>query len=176
MFSFVLNSRYHHPLLNPLNEFLSASWTIPSPLPLFFTSTPVYLKFIFHDPIKHHLPHELFPKPIVLVDSGCSNKTPQIAHTYFSAFWRLRIPRSRHGWIQWLIRTSFLVPSVLSGKGVTAFWSLCYKGTNPIRVLSSIWLFAAPWTIYSLPGSSVQGIFQTKILEWVAIFYSRGLS
>ena len=28
----------------------------------------------------------------------------------------------------------------------------------------------------SLPGSSVHGIFQAKILEWVAIFYSRGSS
>ena len=28
----------------------------------------------------------------------------------------------------------------------------------------------------SLPGSSVHGIFQAKILEWVAISYSRGSS
>ena len=28
----------------------------------------------------------------------------------------------------------------------------------------------------SLPGSSVHGIFQAKILEWVAVFYSRGSS
>ena len=27
---------------------------------------------------------------------------------------------------------------------------------------------------YSLPGSSVHGILQAKILEWVAIFISRG--
>ena len=29
---------------------------------------------------------------------------------------------------------------------------------------------------YSLPGSSVQGILQGTILEWVAIPFSRGLS
>ena len=29
---------------------------------------------------------------------------------------------------------------------------------------------------YSLPGSSVHGIFQARILEWVAIFFSRGSS
>jgi len=29
---------------------------------------------------------------------------------------------------------------------------------------------------YSPPGSSVHGIFQTRILEWVAISYSRGSS
>ena len=28
----------------------------------------------------------------------------------------------------------------------------------------------------SLPGSSVHGILQVRILEWVAIFYSRGSS
>ena len=31
-------------------------------------------------------------------------------------------------------------------------------------------------TDYSTPGFSVKGIFQTRILEWVAIFYSRGSS
>ena len=29
---------------------------------------------------------------------------------------------------------------------------------------------------YSLPGSSIHGIFQTRILEWVAISFSRGSS
>ena len=29
---------------------------------------------------------------------------------------------------------------------------------------------------YSPPGSSVHGIFQARILEWVAIFFSRGSS
>ena len=29
---------------------------------------------------------------------------------------------------------------------------------------------------YSLPGSSVQGIPQAGILEWLAIFFSRGSS
>jgi hypothetical protein len=28
----------------------------------------------------------------------------------------------------------------------------------------------------TLPGSSVHGIFQARILEWVAISYSRGLT
>ena len=28
----------------------------------------------------------------------------------------------------------------------------------------------------SLPGSSVQGIFQAIVLEWIAIFFSRGSS
>ena len=31
-------------------------------------------------------------------------------------------------------------------------------------------------TDYNLPGSSVHGIFQARILDWVAISYSRGSS
>ena len=37
-------------------------------------------------------------------------------------------------------------------------------------LLSHAWLFATPW---SPPGSSVHGILQTRILEWVAISFSR---
>ena len=37
-------------------------------------------------------------------------------------------------------------------------------------VFCSLW----PHGLYSLPGSSVHGIFQVRILEWFAISYSRG--
>ena len=33
-----------------------------------------------------------------------------------------------------------------------------------------------PWTTFSLPGSSVRGIFQARVLEWVTISFSRGSS
>ena len=36
----------------------------------------------------------------------------------------------------------------------------------------SLW----PHELYSLPDSSVHGIFQTRILEWVAVSFSRGSS
>ena len=39
--------------------------------------------------------------------------------------------------------------------------------------VSCVWLFATLWTDYSLPGSSVHGILQAKILEWVAVPSSR---
>ena len=39
------------------------------------------------------------------------------------------------------------------------------------HMLSCVWLLATPGT--SPPGSSVHGIFHARILEWVAIFYSR---
>ena len=41
--------------------------------------------------------------------------------------------------------------------------------------LSGVWLFCDPMD-YSLPGSSVHGISQARILEWVAISTSRGSS
>ena len=40
-----------------------------------------------------------------------------------------------------------------------------------VCVLSHVQLFATPWTV-ALPGSSVHEIFQARILEWLAIFYS----
>ena len=42
-------------------------------------------------------------------------------------------------------------------------------------VLSQVRFFVTAWSI-SPPGSSVHGIFQARILEWVAISFSRGSS
>ena len=47
---------------------------------------------------------------------------------------------------------------------------------SEVKSLSHVQLFVTPWTVCSLPGSSVHGIFQARILEWVAIFFSRGSS
>ena len=48
-------------------------------------------------------------------------------------------------------------------------WSLC------VYVLSHVQLFCDPMD-HSPPGSSAHGVFQARILEWVAIFYSTGPS
>jgi len=37
-------------------------------------------------------------------------------------------------------------------------------------VLRCVQLFATLWTVCNAPGSSVHGILQARILEWVAIF------
>ena len=47
------------------------------------------------------------------------------------------------------------------------------KERKKVKSLHHFWLFATPWTIYSPLGSSVHGIFQARILEWVAISFSR---
>ena len=41
------------------------------------------------------------------------------------------------------------------------------------QLLSHVQLFCEPLD-YSLPGFSVHGIFQARILKWVAISFSRG--
>ena len=41
-----------------------------------------------------------------------------------------------------------------------------------VKSLSRIRLLVSPWTACSLPGSSVHGIFQARLLEWVAIAIS----
>ena len=41
------------------------------------------------------------------------------------------------------------------------------------KSLSHVRLFATPWTVCSLPGFSVHGIFQSRVLEWGAIAFSR---
>ena len=43
-----------------------------------------------------------------------------------------------------------------------------------VKSLSHVQLFVTPYC--SPPGSSVHGILQARILEWVAIFFSRGSS
>ena len=51
--------------------------------------------------------------------------------------------------------------------------SLVYQSAH---VLNHVSLFANPWTACSLLGSSVHGISQARILEWVAISFFRGSS
>ena len=41
-----------------------------------------------------------------------------------------------------------------------------------VKSLSHVRLSATPWTACSLPGSSIHGIFQARVLEWGAIAFS----
>ena len=43
------------------------------------------------------------------------------------------------------------------------------------QLVSHVQLFATSWTV-ALPGSSVHGILEPRILEWVAIPFSRGFA
>ena len=69
-------------------------------------------------------------------------------------------------------------PSLTEGSGSDIFHILCRK-TNPAKDACSV-AQSCPTLSNSmdcsLPGSSVHGIFQARILEWVAISFSRGSS
>ena len=47
--------------------------------------------------------------------------------------------------------------------------------SNCVLVMHTCLILCDPMDC-SLPGSSVHGILQTRILEWVAIYFSRGSS
>ena len=53
-------------------------------------------------------------------------------------------------------------------------WLLITKCCVCVESLSHIWLFVDPMN-HSLPGSSVHGISQARILEWVAISFAGDL-
>ena len=55
------------------------------------------------------------------------------------------------------------------------FWTLMCKHLFKLLLLSRVRLFCDPIDC-SLPGSSTHGISQARILEWVAISFSRGYS
>ena len=54
-------------------------------------------------------------------------------------------------------------------------WSFSITPERVSEVTQSCPTFCDPMD-YSLPGSSVHGIFQARVLEWVAISFSRGYS
>ena len=49
-------------------------------------------------------------------------------------------------------------------------------GLKYFQSLSHVRLFAAPWTVCSLRESSAHEIFQARIVQLIAISYSRGSS
>ena len=47
-------------------------------------------------------------------------------------------------------------------------------GLNKLSHFSYVWLFVTLWTV-AQPGSSVHGILQARILEWVSMPFSKGI-
>ena len=58
-----------------------------------------------------------------------------------------------------------------------AFYFIPIIMSLKVKSFHRVWLFATLWTIaYQDPQATVQGVFQARVLEWVAIFFSRGSS
>ena len=70
------------------------------------------------------------------------------------------------------IKPAFLLIPALSGRFFTTSttWGVKVK----VKSLSCVWLFRP--RDCNLPRASVHGIFQARVLEWVAICFSRGSS
>ena len=66
-------------------------------------------------------------------------------------------------------------PQVLFKNSIASNSRLCVCVCVCMHMHLVMSIFCIPMD-YSLPGASVCGIFQAKILEWVAISFSRGLS
>ena len=62
-------------------------------------------------------------------------------------------------------------------KSTTSTWFILSRNKSKVKVLIAQWCltFCNPMDC-SLPGSSVHGIPQARILEWVAVPFSRGSS
>ena len=73
--------------------------------------------------------------------------------------------------------TSWHLYSVISNMTLTVFLYFEFKYIPRVRVqsLSRVQHLCDPMN-YSLPGSSVHGIFQERVLEWVVISSFRGSS
>ena len=61
------------------------------------------------------------------------------------------------------------------------FKTLCRQTHFGVQLRCAVYSVMSPWTCdscdpvdYSMPGFSVHGLFQARILEWVAISFSRG--
>ena len=79
----------------------------------------------------------------------------------------LGLQRIRHDWVTSLIHFCCMLRVADLRRMKTCLSS--------VQSLSHVWLFVTPWTA-AHPGSSVHGIFQARILEWVAISFCRRFS
>ena len=65
------------------------------------------------------------------------------------------------------------LPFCLRKAVLSVLLGMCVNVKLLLTKLSHVWLFYDPMDS-SLPGSSVRGISQARILEWIVIFFSRG--
>ena len=68
---------------------------------------------------------------------------------------------------------SRVVPNTTVQKHQFSYMSLKW---SEVKSLSHVRLFATPWTVAYQAPSSIHGIFQARVLEWIAISFSRGSS
>ena len=109
------------------------------------------------------------------------NLVPHFSHSYVSQIYTSLSPRLKSTYspftnIYWIfiMCKALLGSTTMLGMGSQEIAWPQHRGT--CAVLTHVPPFATPRTVCSPPGSSVHGIFQARILEWVAISFSRGSS
>ena len=75
--------------------------------------------------------------------------------------WQATVDGVAKSWHDWTINTHMYL--------------LLHWPCDHVKLLSHVWLFCDPMDC-NLPGSSVYGILQARVPEWVAISFSRGSS
>ena len=103
--------------------------------------------------------------------------------TWWAAVYGVAQSRTQLKWLSMHARSYQICNSMLSPKTMHRPKKSCYRKTVPIDLLNTC-LHACPSSCLtlcnpmgcSLPCSSVHGIFQAKIMKWVAIFSSRRTS
>ena len=94
------------------------------------------------------------------------------------AWWHVSIITASHGVFPLLSKSSLLhlfIPSALSSRrslySLHSFASVCVYTSCSVMSYS----LRPPWTVCNPPGSSVHGILQAEIVEWVVISFSGDL-
>ena len=82
-----------------------------------------------------------------------------------------RLTTKKHEGTLWVIEKSIILTSVVALSFIILSNFICLK----VKVAQLCTTLCDPMD-YGLPGSSVHGIFQARILEWVAVPFSRGAS
>ena len=99
---------------------------------------------------------------------------------YFQLSWICLLPltflvllhiKSCHLWTEIILRLN-VIPIKIS---TVIFFFFFINREKESEVTQSCPTLCNPMDC-SLPGSSVHGIFQSRVLEWVAVFFSRGSS
>ena len=103
---------------------------------------------------------------------------------YFLFVPQIHSPPSTLLWAlgSWLCRLHHCLPPAsawvwpMTGTSGEQRSKIRWKNSEVKVLVAQLWLMLCDPTDYSLPGSSVCGILQARILEWVAFLFFRGSS
>ena len=119
------------------------------------------------------------PPPGDLLDPGSSQRLLRLLHWQTNSL-PLALPGKPHEMSSYCVTDTFYSPSVNDDLKKpqgddNASINVNIGGGIRMCMLSCVWLFATPWTGAHQPPLSM-GFPMAKILEWVAISFSRGSS